>query len=115
MNEDANRTKTSHPGMNLEHQQMVTKECEELCAQCLIETTTLSWACHAFYVNKRLEQARGKQWLVIKYQPLNHFLTNEKLSLPNKNSLFSSLSQAKIFLNFDLKARFWQLRIKLDK
>ena len=55
-----------HPGMNLEHQQMPIKECEELKLQGLIEATTSAWACHAFYVNKRFEQVRGKQcWNVI--------------------------------------------------
>ena len=93
--------------MNLEHQQMAIKECEELKLQGLIEATTSTWACDAFYVNKRSEQVRGKQCLVINYQPLNHFLADDKFPLPNRNPLFSSLSQAKIFSKFDLKVEFW--------
>ena len=65
LNEDANPTKASHPGMNPEHQQMVRIECQDLKQQGLIEETASSWACHAFYVNKRSEQARGKQRLII--------------------------------------------------
>ncbi|KAL5575975.1 hypothetical protein UlMin_017674 [Ulmus minor] len=112
LNEDVNPTKASHPGMNPEHQQMAIKECEEFKLQGLIEATTSSWACHAFYVNKRYEQVRGKQRLVINYQLLNHFLADDKFPLPNRNSLFSSFSWAKVFSKFDLKAGFWQLGIK---
>ena len=94
-NEDINPTKTSHLGMNLKHQQMAKKECEELRQQGLLEDTRSPQACHAFYVNKRIEQTKGKQRLVINYQPLNHFLADNKFSLSNRNSLYSSLSQAK--------------------
>ena len=88
---------------------MATEECQQLLQQGLIEATTSPWACHAFYVNKRSEQIRGKQRLVINYQPLNHFLSDDKFPLPNKNTLFSNLSNAKIFSKFDLKTGFWQL------
>ena len=98
--------------MNLENQQMATKECEELKQQELLEDTTSPQACHAFYFNKRSEQVRGTQRLVINYQLLNHFLADDKFPLSNRNSLFSSLSRAKIFSKFDLKARFWRLGIK---
>ena len=98
--------------MNPEHQQMAKEECWEFEKQGLIEKTTSLWACHAFYVNKRAEQARGKQRLVITYKLLNEFLADDKFPLPNRNSLFSSLSKAQIFSKFDLKARFWQLGIQ---
>ena len=91
LNEDINPTKASHPGMNPEHQKMATEECKDLQQQGLIEPTTSSWACHAFYVNKRSEQARGKQRLVINYKPLNEFLADDKFPLLNKNFLFASL------------------------
>ncbi|KAL5575188.1 hypothetical protein UlMin_016887 [Ulmus minor] len=112
LNEDINPTNASHPSMNPEHQQMAIKECEELKLQGLIDATTSAWACHAFYVNKRSERVRGKQCLVINYQPFNHFLADDKFPLPNRNSMFSSLSRAKVFSKFDLKAGFWQLGIK---
>ena len=106
-NEDANPTKASHPGMSPEHQQMATDECVEFQQQGLIESTNSQWACHAFYVNKRSEQIRGKQRLVINYQPLNYFLADDKSPLPNKHTMLSSLSNAKVFSKFDLKAGFW--------
>ena len=93
---------------------MATKECAELQQQGLIEPTNSPWGCHAFYVNKRSEQIWEKQRLVIDYQPLNHFLADDKFPLPNRHTLFSSLSNAKVFLKFDLKAGFWQLGIKLE-
>ncbi|KAL4388578.1 hypothetical protein GQ457_09G008110 [Hibiscus cannabinus] len=110
-NEDINPTKASHTGMNPEHQKLAIAECSELLQQGLIEPSDSQWACEAFYVNKRSEQARGKLRLVINYQPLNHFLQDDKFPLPNRNALFSSLSKAQIFSKFDLKAGFWQLGI----
>ncbi|KAL4336066.1 hypothetical protein GQ457_07G043400 [Hibiscus cannabinus] len=110
-NEDINPTKASHTGMNPEHQRLAETECNELVQQGLIEPSNSQWACEAFYVNKRSEQARGKLRLVINYQPLNHFLLDDKFPLPNRNALFSSLAKAQIFSKFELKAGFWQLGI----
>ncbi|KAK9045324.1 hypothetical protein V6N11_059209 [Hibiscus sabdariffa] len=93
-NEDVNPTKASHTGMNPEHQNLAEAECNELLQQGLIEPSDSQWACEAFYVNKRSEQARGKLRLVINYQPLNHFLQDDKFPLPNRNALFSSLAKA---------------------
>ncbi|KAL4378433.1 hypothetical protein GQ457_02G038020 [Hibiscus cannabinus] len=110
-NEDINPTKASHTCMNPEHLKLAEAECDELLQQGLIESADSQWACEAFYVNKRSEQARGKLRLVINYQPLNHFLQDDKFPLPNRNTLFSSLAKAQIFSKFDLKAGFWQLGI----
>ncbi|KAL4588678.1 hypothetical protein LXL04_001571 [Taraxacum kok-saghyz] len=111
-NEDVNPTKASHPGMNPDHYQLAVQECDDLVAQGVIESTTSPWACEAFYVNKRNEQTRGKLRLVINYQPLNHFLADDKFPLPQKKSLFQSLVNAKVMSKFDLKSGFWQLGIQ---
>ncbi|GKC29876.1 putative reverse transcriptase domain, viral movement protein, partial [Tanacetum coccineum] len=111
-NEDVNPTKASHPGMNPEHYQLAKEECEQLVSQGIIEPTTSPWACEAFYVNKRSEQVRGKLRLVINYQPLNHFLADDKFPLPQKKSLFQHLADARVLSKFDLKSGFWQLGIK---
>ncbi|KAL2541643.1 Reverse transcriptase domain-containing protein [Abeliophyllum distichum] len=111
LNEDVNPTKASHIGMSPEHLQLATTELAQLQAEGLIEPTNSKWACQAFYVNKRAEQVREKMRLVINYKPLNHFLADDKFSLPNRKALFANLSTAKIFSKFDLKAGFWQLRI----
>ncbi|KAK8493538.1 hypothetical protein V6N12_055103 [Hibiscus sabdariffa] len=97
--------------MNPKLQKLAEAECNELLHQGLIEPSDSQWACEAFYVNKRSEQVRGKLRLVINYQPLNHFLQDDKFPLPNRNALFSSLAKAQIFLKFNLKAGFWQLGI----
>ncbi|GJS28649.1 putative reverse transcriptase domain, viral movement protein [Tanacetum coccineum] len=81
-------------------------------SQGIIEPTTSPWACEAFYVNKRSEQVRGKLRLVINYQPLNHFLADDKFPLPQKKSLFQHLADARVLSKFDLKSGFWQLGIK---
>ncbi|KAE8719974.1 hypothetical protein F3Y22_tig00109923pilonHSYRG00045 [Hibiscus syriacus] len=103
-NEDINPTKASHSGMNPEHQKLAESECVDLLQQGLIEPSDSQWACEAFYVNKRSEQARGKLRLVINYQPLNQFLQDDKFPLPNRNALFLSLARAQIFSKFDLKS-----------
>ena len=110
-NEDINPTKASHVGMNPEHLILATQEIQQLQAQGLIEPTTSSSACEAFYVNKRSEQSRGKMRLVVNYKPLNYFLADDKFPLPTSTSLFQHLAHAKIFSKFDLKAGFWQLGI----
>ncbi|GKB43905.1 hypothetical protein Tco_0888847 [Tanacetum coccineum] len=113
-NEDVNHTKASHPGMNPDHYQLAKEECEQLVSQGIIEPTTSPWACEAVYVNKRSEQVRGKLRLVINYQPLNHFLADDKFPLPQKKSLFQHLADARVISKFDLKSGFWQLGIKLE-
>ena len=76
--ETANSTKANHLGMNPDHLKQVVDECSQLLSQELIEATTSSWACEAFYVNKRSEQVCGKLRLVINYKPLNQFLVDDK-------------------------------------
>lgn len=53
--------------MTLEELTLAHSECSQLLDQGLIESTQSSWACQAFYVNKRAEQRRGKKRLVINY------------------------------------------------
>lgn len=52
--------------------------------------------------------------LVINYQPLNHFLVDDKFPLPKREILFQKLPQAKLFSKFDLKDVFWHLGIHPD-
>nr|GEW20359.1 reverse transcriptase domain-containing protein [Tanacetum cinerariifolium] len=111
-NKDVNPTKASHPEMNTDHYQLAKEEREQLVSQGIIEPTTSPWACEDFYVNNRSEQVRGKLRLVINYQPLNHFLANDKFPLPQKKSLFQHLADAIVLSKFDLKFGFWQLCIK---
>ncbi len=104
-------TKATHAGMSPEEKKMAIHELQELKAQNLIEPTTSSWACQAFYVNKHSEQKRKKPRLVIDYKPLNEFVADVKFPLPRKNTLFANLTNAKVFSKFDLKSGFWQLSI----
>ena len=114
-NEDVNLTKASHKGMNPEYLALAKWELSTLISEGLIEPTASPWACKASYVNKHAEQIREKLRLVINYQDLNHFLVDDKFPLPNKSALFQHLSNEKVFLKFDLKARFWQLGIHLEE
>ena len=54
-NVDINPTKASHVGMNPEHLALTIQECIDLQQQGLIKPTDSSWACEAFYVNKKSE------------------------------------------------------------
>nr|GEV35604.1 putative reverse transcriptase domain, viral movement protein [Tanacetum cinerariifolium] len=100
--------------MNLDHYQLTKEECEQLVSQGIIEPITSPWACEAFYVNKRSEQVHRKLRLVINYQSLNHFLADDKFTLPRKKSLFHHLADARVLSKFDLKSGFWQLVQKKD-
>lgn len=111
LNEDINPTKTSHRGMNPIHFSLVVQELQQLEQKRLIEPTSSPWACKAFYVNKKAEQTRGKLLLVINYQPLNHFMADDKFPIPQRSLLFQHLTNALVFSKFDLKAGFWQLGI----
>ncbi|GJT28772.1 putative reverse transcriptase domain, viral movement protein, partial [Tanacetum coccineum] len=85
--------------MNPKHYQLAKEEVEQLVSHGIIEPTTSPWACEAFYINKRSEQVRGKLRLVIIYQPLNHFLADDKFPLPQKKSLFQHLADARVLSN----------------
>jgi len=103
LNEDVKPTTASHRGMAPELYQQATKELAQLQTEGIIEPTSSPWACEAFYVNKRVEQTRGKLRLVVNYQPLNHFLADSKFPLPQKSDMFQHIKEAKIFSKFDLK------------
>jgi hypothetical protein len=47
--------------MTLDDLKLAQEECSQLLKLGLIEPTTSSWACQAFYVNKRTEQLHGKK------------------------------------------------------
>ena len=104
-------TKASHAGMPPTLLQQANEECDQLVKQGVVSATNSPWACTAFYVNNRAEQARGKLRLVIDYKPLNQFLQDIKFPLPNKRALLQHLQGATIFSKFDLKSGFWQLGV----
>jgi hypothetical protein len=114
LKEDINPTNATHPGMTPNDLKPAQEECSQLFKLGLIEPTTSSWACQAFYVNKKSEQVRAKKRLVTDYKPLNHFLNDDKFLLPKIENLFIHLSEAKIFPKFDLKSGFLQLGISLE-
>ena len=68
LNEDNNPTKATHSGMSPSDLKLANEECNELLRQGLIEHTSSSWACQAFYVEKHSELLRGKKRLVVDYK-----------------------------------------------
>ncbi|XP_042497618.1 spindle assembly checkpoint kinase-like [Macadamia integrifolia] len=93
-NEYINPTKENNSGMNPEHLALAIEELQQLQQQQLIEPTTSTWACEAFYVNKRAKQTRGRMRLVINYQLLNVSLVDDMFPLPTKLVLLSQLLDA---------------------
>ena len=61
LNEDVNPTKATHLGMSPSDLVLAQKECSQLLAQGLIETTSSQWVCQAFYVEKHSKIVRGKK------------------------------------------------------
>jgi hypothetical protein len=94
LNEDINPTKASHRGITPDNLKLTKEECSQLLKLGLIELTQSSWACRAFYVNKRTKQLRGKKMLIIDYKLLNKFLRDEKFPLPKIKNIFIHLSDA---------------------
>ncbi|ESQ44802.1 hypothetical protein EUTSA_v10003417mg, partial [Eutrema salsugineum] len=93
-------TKASHAGMPPTLLTQANEECDQLVKQGVVSSTNSPWACKAFYVNNRAEQARGKLRL---------------FPLPNKKALLQHLQGATIFFKFDLKSGFWQLGVHPDE
>lgn len=90
-----------------EHYELALQEPNQLEDQELIKPTNSQWTCEAFYVNKCTEQAKNKLRLVIYVNSSNGFLADSKFPLPQRVNMFQHLIEARIFLKFDLKARFW--------
>jgi hypothetical protein len=76
------------------------KEIENLLQKCLKRKSKLSWNYSAFYVQKNVE-LKTLKW--IRYPILN------------KRNLISNLYDATIFSKFNMKSRFWQIRINRYK
>lgn len=92
--------------MNPSHYSLAVQELLQLEQERLIKPTSSQWACEAFYVNERAKQTKGKLRLVINYQPLNHFLADDKFSIFQRSSLFQHLTNTTILSKFNLKASF---------
>ena len=108
---DDNPTKASHPGMSLADTELCRQEIEDLLAKNLIEPSTSSWGCQAFYVNKHSKQKRGKKKMVINYKPLNQYLVPRKFPIPLKDDLLCRIPNATTFSKLDLKSGFCQFKI----
>ncbi|GAV88067.1 LOW QUALITY PROTEIN: hypothetical protein CFOL_v3_31491, partial [Cephalotus follicularis] len=92
----------ARPIMTYELIEHCKKEIQELLNKKLIRHSKSSWSCAAFYVNKNSEIERETPRLIINYKPLNIALQWIRHPIPNKNDLLKRLSEAKLFLKFDL-------------
>jgi len=97
--------------MSQEYRNLCEKEIQQLLSRRFIRESDSHWNCYGFYVNKRAEQIRGIPRLVINYKTLNSVLANDTYPIPHKGDLIRRIVGAKIFLKFNLKARFWQVAI----
>jgi hypothetical protein len=92
--------------MNQELLDYCNKEIQNLLQKCLKQKSKLPWNYSAFYVQKNIE-LKTLKW--IKY------LIRIKYPIPNKRNLLSRLYDATIFSKFNMKSRFWQIRINRYK
>jgi hypothetical protein len=83
------------------NQELFDKEIQNLLQKCLKQKSKLPCNYSAFYVQKNIE-LKTLKW--IRY-PI----------LPNKRNLLSKLYDATIFSKFNMKSRFWQIRINRYK
>eukprot|EP01018_Ginkgo_biloba_P028436 Gb_06750 [translate_table: standard] len=110
--EGSSPTKSFHIKMPKDLLQECYQELDTLQKAGLLQESQSSWACAAFYVNKRSEQVRGKKRLVVNYKPLNKVVIDKKHPIPAKDHILSRLQKGKVFSKFDLKSGLWQLHLK---
>jgi hypothetical protein len=65
-----------------------------------------------FIVRNHLEIMRGKSCMVINYKRLNDNTVDVAYNIPNKQEWINRIQGSKYFSKFDLKARFWQVKMK---
>jgi hypothetical protein len=86
--------------MNQELLDYCNKEIQDLLQKCLKRKSKLPWNYSAFYVQKNVE-LKILKWI--------------RYPIPNKRDLLSRLYDATIFSKFNMKSRFWQIRINRYK
>jgi len=86
--------------MNQELLDYCNKEIQDLLQKCLKRKSKLPWNYSAFYVQKNVE-LKTLKWI--------------RYPIPNKRDLLSRLYDATIFSKFNMKSRFWQIRINRYK
>jgi len=65
----------------------------------------------AFIVRNHAEEVRGKSRIVINYKRLNDNTIDDAYNIPNKQEWINRIQGSKYFSKFDLKARFWQVKM----
>jgi hypothetical protein len=65
----------------------------------------------AFIVRNHTEEVRGKSRMVINYKRLNDNTVDDAYNIPNKQEWINRIQGSKYFSKFDLKARFWQVKM----
>jgi len=104
-------TKARPTQMNAELLEYLKKKFKLCLTKKLIRPSKSPWSCAAFYVNNVAEKERGVPRLVINYKSLNKALQWIRYPIPNKRDLLNRLYDAKVFSNFDMKFRIWQIQI----
>jgi len=105
-------TKAKPVQMNQETLRLCKEEIKRFLNKKLIRPSKSPWSCAAFYVNNANEKERGEPRMVINYKPLNNILKWIRYPLPNKQELIKSLYKAVIFSKFDMKSRYYQIKVK---
>ena len=77
----------------------------------LIKETQSPNRTRAFIINKHSEIVRGKSRIVFNYKKLNDNTKKDRYPLPNKEALINKIKHTYIYIKFNLKSGFWQVKL----
>jgi hypothetical protein len=81
---------------------------KELLDKGYIHPSSSAWGCPALFVKKKDQSLR----LCVDYRPLNTITIKNRYPLPCINILFDQLADAKVFLKFDVRSGYHQIKIR---
>jgi hypothetical protein len=81
---------------------------KELLDKGYIHPCSSAWGCPALFVKKKDQSLR----LCVDYRPLNTITIKNRYPLPCINILFDQLADAKVFLKFDVRSGYHQIKIR---
>lgn len=88
------------------------QQIKELIKVNLIRPSKSPHSSPAFMVRNHDEKLRKKPRMAINYKKLNSFTIRDGYFLPNKESLIREVQEKTIFIKFDCKSRYWQVKME---
>jgi hypothetical protein len=85
---------------------------EELLKLRAIRESRSPYRSTSFIVRNHSEIVRGKTCMVINYKRINDNTVDDAYNIPTKQEWINRIQGSKYFFKFDLKAGFWQVKMK---